>query len=884
LLGLGLVQVAAARASRLPNRPGVRGKALAAAAFMVAGIISGGAFYLSHRQDRVTREALVACLDAYRDAPSMTLVEQSIDYRQEGDRMRLSSRLVLENRTGGRIDEILLYLNPGLRVVAARDDGGKALGHVRDRLVVRVAASAGAGERSVIELDVEGRIDERACLLDVTDDARRDASASSAFNCRFGRRHALLDRSFTWLTPDCSWYPVTAAPANPANPYNLSRDFSRYTLRVVRPAGRTVLSQGAREESGDTVVFRPEQPLKGITLCIGDFSRHSITVDSTVLELYLLRGHDYLTRGLEQLADTLPERLQGMKTKIEATAGRDYPFRRFALVEAPLPIASHYREWHGGSDLVHPEIVLFPERGLGVCPDFERERSRGHVKYLVSVALESLLLKQELKIPERADFARGIARHALSRGPAVRPEKNPREIMSLFHDHAGALRSPDFPLLDATLHVLLRSQYANSTRIFSRGFTSPEHLASTRVNAYLDGHSLQEAVEDRTLDPVLLAEILDAKAGELSRLFVPRGIDGDTLLAFVKRYAGEHPFREIPFEQFNRDFSARFGADWRDVLPAWYAGRALPAYLVEAPVVWPDEEGGYRVSFAVFNDSDTDGVVTLQGVGQRNLFSGTSSVTVLKEGASTRIIVEGFIENIARDVPVPARTGKRVVLRVGDKIMFPSLGMHVARNTPNFLAGTEQANGPSGVPVGEMPVGREYFFTPGEVVVDDSDPGFSVVHARRGDGTRAWLQRVNGKPGVPVVATGKWNTFLDARSRGLFILGEHRKLAGSGRHPVRWTARVEEEGMHEVSAYLAPRMNLSVGVGTSPDEATEAFQHYAVSTAGGVEEVSVNIIPCGWISLGRFRLPAGECSVTLDDRGEKGQVIIADAVKWVRVE
>ena len=50
--------------------------------------------------------------------------------------------------------------------------------------------------------------------------------------------------------------------------------------------------------------------------------------------------------------------------------------------------------------------------------------------------------------------------------------------------------------------------------------------------------------------------------------------------------------------------------------------------------------------------------------------------------------------------------------------------------------------------------------------------------------------------------------------------------------------------------------------------------------------VEADIIPVGWVSLGKFDFPVGKAQVILDDRGGeiKKQLIIADAVKLVRVK
>lgn len=58
-----------------------------------------------------------------------------------------------------------------------------------------------------------------------------------------------------------------------------------------------------------------------------------------------------------------------------------------------------------------------------------------------------------------------------------------------------------------------------------------------------------------------------------------------------------------------------------------------------------------------------------------------------------------------------------------------------------------------------------------------------------------------------------------------------------------------------------------------------------------VEDSDWNVATQGWCSLGRYYFPKGEACVVLDDSKANDEiyeggdnVIIADAVKWVKVE
>lgn len=77
----------------------------------------------------------------------------------------------------------------------------------------------------------------------------------------------------------------------------------------------------------------------------------------------------------------------------------------------------------------------------------------------------------------------------------------------------------------------------------------------------------------------------------------------------------------------------------------------------------------------------------------------------------------------------------------------------------------------------------------------------------------------------------------------------------------------------------------SGSVSVTETEPEEVKQYYIVDVGGEKQEVSVDIKEhVGWVSLGLFQLPVGECKIVLTDRGNKDQVLLGDAIKWVYME
>ncbi|MDR2130395.1 MAG: hypothetical protein LBP56_04400 [Odoribacteraceae bacterium] len=909
LLGLGMIQLTVAWFKRLPNRPARAGTLLPAAALLLAGILAGGTFLLLHQQDKTARAACVAAYTRYAARPKMTLVEQAIDYRQEGHRISVTGRLTLENRTGVPVEEFLLYLNPALEVTALRDDSGP-LAFTRDRQVLRVTRNLAAAERCTLDIAYEGGIDERVCYPDIPDDLVRDIPDDPTQGFRVGKRHAVLSRAYTWLTPECLWYPVAVPPANPVVPLDFARDFSRYTLRVARPAGMTVISQGEGVEEGGSVRFHPGQPLAGISLCIGDYTRRAITVDSTLLELYLFRGHEGIVQSLELLADSLSHVLADTKRAVEIGMGTRYPFGRLAVVERPAPVTSYYRAGKNGSELVQPELLFFPERGVGAWQDFARMikwgqaemsdatfRARRLKPMLISVLVDAYKMQEDDLLSPGALFP----------SPGSIANHNLHQLAPLFYYHASSVHAPAHPALDAALNILLQQQMDTDMQPFSHewnGSNEPE----TRAIRYLDGHSLQEAMTDDALDPDARVEVLKLKAAELARLFTARGLNEDTIVSFIKKYREARPFTAIPFEEFDNDFTGRYGTGWTGVLSRWYTMNRVPVYLIQdfrtEPVAMEENpspanagEKRARVSFDIFNDSDVEGVVTLRAFYLQRVNNASNfSISVIK-GATPRIITSGVIDHETRNYVVPPRSGKKIAL-VLDSPTTVTLSTNISRNIPSSLnAETLPGGATREASRGESPLGRDAFFDPDEVIADDADAGFTVQQPRGRGWLRAWLRKAPEKAyrptGWPV--QHEWSSRINSYAHGLSIRGLVKKVAREGEASVTWKARVTREGEYEVFAFIPVNEQLSTeaatarGPGlvlqvqtTAPARAVEELvQHYSLSTPGGTVDTSVNVLKKEWISLGRYRFTPGEYTVTLDDRGATGQVIVGDAVKWV---
>ncbi|MFR7878535.1 MAG: hypothetical protein ACLU4J_20260 [Butyricimonas paravirosa] len=106
------------------------------------------------------------------------------------------------------------------------------------------------------------------------------------------------------------------------------------------------------------MVFRNEQKLPGISLCIGNYQKKEVQVGDISVEFYYFSDHEEFFEGFTLLGkEMLVKELRSIQERMESGFGRNYPFHKLMLVESPLSFVSFLQFWKTGSDFVQPEMV-----------------------------------------------------------------------------------------------------------------------------------------------------------------------------------------------------------------------------------------------------------------------------------------------------------------------------------------------------------------------------------------------------------------------------------------------------------------------------------------------------------------------------------------------
>lgn len=937
-IGLGFVELSVLCFKRLVNHPLNRTKVLGLAiGFMIVGILFGGTIYLQQVKRDGTREKYVDVYNKYAKVSKGSVVFNHIDFQQEGECIAVKSDLVIQNKTPKTLDEIIIYLNPALVVVAVKEKG-EGVSFDREAQVLRVKRPLEAGQSLELQIEYRGKIDQEVCYLDVPDAVLYDEGLNSYSQCRYGKKYVFLRDDYTLLIPECLWYPMTTPPVNPASSYDIPKDFTMYSLRVSGFGDREVVSQGERQEEGDDIFFHNTLPLHGISLCMGDFEKRGIVVDSTRYELYVFKGHESLLGGLEAVQDTLPALIRDHRFVMEYSAGRNYPYPYLLLAETPISFAGFYRNNRGGSEFVQPGMVFLPERGIGVWMDVEAWKNYKHYpKEYRAHMLEAseadrcanviktcfyLLFENEEQIHGEYGLFTSIILNRLGTSEGIEWNKNLYNAYPLFLNYTFSFQSNPCPVME----VVLANIFGGAGSLL---------MEEDKVLEYLKTHSLEDAVNDRELAPSFVNQVLLMKADVLLKRLVVNGLTLTDAKTFLHEYLAKHCFQQIRFSDFDTCFSNRFGVSWSAVLSDWYTVDRLPVFWVkdleiaipgeepremtteefmkmlekhagEETVILPGLSGDrMHVRATIYNDSDVDGVVSIQF----SSLSGWSSKETRREQLERDKVV-------TRNYLVKAKKGVEISLTSDDLVAVTKLDLNLASNLPNKIDRVmrlkEEVSYTRDTAQFTRELDRSYFLpAPGEIIVDNEDEGFYLdAPKEKSSFLRRFLNKEPKRKSVTFVVDANMGEklvpacALRGSSYGLAIRSFVYMEEG-GKARMEWRTPIEQAGEYDLYAYVPETLNiahrekqkgggLAIGMSVAIMETSvavsnqpEVKQYYTLYNGGTEQEIVGTITNpkgYGWVYLGRFNLSAGECKMVLDDRGEPGQVLLGDAMKWVRVE
>jgi len=882
--GIGFICWTVSVQKRLPNRlQSVPVSRYGGMIFLLVGLLLGGWLAREYLNEREIRENYRAAFSRHAHVPSCRVTHHDIYLQQQGERLQSCSRLTVRNPHQNDISRLVLYLNPGLEILSL-EENGKPLSFKRDEQVIEIERLLRARESVTLTLRYEGEPDERVCYLEIDPTRYNDTRRGGNF-FHLGQRHAFVSESAMLLIPEMMWYPMAVAPVHVSHPELTERDYTRYRLAVIRPVQPVVLSQGEREQRGDTLVFHASRPLAGISLCGGTYERATFRLESVDVELFYFKESDFITPLLEGVSGEQWQQAVSKDIRNAASGGvyhltmtktiADFIVRRdwfdgqkgrLLVVETPLPFVSYSRSWKGHSEYMQPGLLLLGERAMGM-----------------NMHAYSLLLRNN---PKESESSRLFKRAAMLSRPLLTPEKmvnqqNPfLKRLGLYEAYTGDINTRNpydaLPLLLEPTVSLISSRYPTVDRVlkFITSKGEKNKVKSSIVSdvdfqalLYLQRHTLDDAMQDQTLEPYFIQKVIELKSRDLLNR-IEDIVPCNQFLQFLHSFYASH-YGEIPLDTLNRAVQMELGMDFVSILDDWQKKTDVSFRVQDLKLERLENAWGYIVSFRVQNTGKQPGRIVGEFGGDMSRYS----VTV-QPGECKQVRWKGYANSF--------------VLDLGLADNFPSAINLIVRparpgSADRMPCTNDTTTGAWTIPVSACQVPS------GEIIVDNEDQGFQLI-VPQGKKFRDYFftdKNYVSYWGGTAPRMGRWTKVYAAEYYGERYKSVYMKTRGTGNFKAEWTTEIPEEGNYEIFVMHPEMLSLP------PKK-----QYYTVRGEDKEdEEILSDYVGGTWHSLGIFPLKRGKASVILDDRApnkekteqEKRSAfgetrIIADAVKWVRVK
>lgn len=890
--GVGLMALTVLLSKRLRQSPlTTAAAAITSAAFLVATATMGFNYLQNEFADRDYRRSLQAASETVRAVPTVTIGKYDIQVHHAGDALTATAEINMVNTTTTTLDSLLFSLNPGLTVSEVIGNGGQLpIRRENQMLWIRPEAALAPGDSLRLAIGYSGSIDERYCYLDVGDD--RFLAPYRMWIYSVPKRYAFVQPNFVHLTPEACWYPIPGLSAGAAFPAAASHSYAEYTLTASVPEGMTAISQGmpdsATDHNGPTYIFRPQTPLPGLSLTVGEYEARRVTVDSVTYALYTVPGHDYFAPFFDEVADTLPQVIRELRNEYEIALGLEYPYRSFSLVEVPIQFYSYRRLWTVAQEMVQPQIVFLPELGtIGSGTDFQRMKRMGtrrqeranqadtpaeiQAGYLNTFAKTDLLAMQ-------------TGRGGISGDESIEPRF---EVLPNFISYTTHLSSGRWPVLNYALESYFQSRVAppleENRWLRWRGLNDRE-----TANLALKRYSLADLLGKSPVKADIRSAALSIKGQYLlSYLEAHAGTEhfGDQLTAFLD----ERRFHDIADGELIDFMGTPSGVDPAGLIDHWYYDTLLPGYQIENIESYDVIDGEYtrtQVKFHITNPTTVDGVVRVDFRYRRREMNFTPR---WMRGQGRTDYTEMLL--------IPAKTTKEVGIIIDQPPAEMTVETYASRNIPSVLRipFREQKLRRNEQPLAGIvikPIDEGTLDKMSEYLVDNEDEGFGLLSQVRENWFRRTLlgvfntddERERYRRVYFWDPPDNWVLTTNQDFYGEFVHSGYCKKGGDGQNSVAWAVELDEAGDYDIYYYYegttqGPRL-FRGRRGRSQDEGKK---HFLVYHDDGMEDLPLDLNGAeeGWNYLGTYRLSAGKNRIELTDENET-DFVTADAVKWVK--
>jgi hypothetical protein len=877
--------------------------------FLLVAAVSALNVYSSFKKDIDDKNLVIEINKQFENRNYASLTDAAIDFTHKGKSFDATASLIFVNDNTEKLDKYLFSLNPGLNVTAVKS-AGKDLKFVKTHHIIEIEPPEALlpGNTDSVVISYSGTINEAFCYPNYADNIKENPYQMEMLNVH--KRQAFLTGDYVLLVPETHWYPVPGLNYYPSNPARIKVDFTMYTLRVKQEPGLKAISQGIMCDEGGYSIFKPESPLTGLTLAIGDYQSDTLRIDTIKYITHYFKGHDYYKKPLAEIKDTLPLLVSGIMRDLEVNFSTKYPFKTLSLLEVPVQFFSLPRMSTQTRAEVQPSMVLLPEKlsttqGAGFQRRFTRSKKRMERN-------NQVITDKELQVRIFNDFIRNTfisGENFNYRNGVLINEPIRYRLGPSFYFYKNNFYSTDYPVINAVFESHLQKlrvpeQGDFDFRSFFGGLSDID-----RTNLIFRAGSLRELLAmNPSVDTIRL--IITLKGDCLFNMLRSKAGITD-FNDYFKQYVEDHRFRRVDIKEFNEDINKKFGFEFYPYLDAWFNSKVQPGFLFndfQVNEIIVSDRVRYRVSFVASNPESVTGIFNIafrtsgQGSGSRQ-----SSITA-QQGMAGTYSDQGRgmeVSDISKIVILGPSESKKISIILDYEPRAMLVNTLFAKNIPGEITipvnEIKKTRSKTGVTEGEELMSSMPGLTfPGELIVDNEDPGFDRGPVQLQGPLKKMFKIENASGDIYQQVRrynrpGYWQSVVNSYYYGRYILSAVYTAGGSGDRVVKWTTPVNEAGYYDIYCYIGKmneRVTVVRGGGAPPPPVNESRGgdlykdlHYRIYHSEGVEEITVDFENAegGWHNMGRYYLTPDSAKVELTNQSG-GRLVIGDAIKWVRAK
>ena len=573
-----------------------------------------------YRKDIADKSRVLKVNRDFEDKKFPSIAEASIEYLQKGSSLEAKAELKILNDNSGVLDQYYFSLNPGLKVTRVTSEG-KELQFKRTYQILEIVPvkALNTGESDKILIEYSGKINESFCYPNYKDDITETPYRIQSVNVK--KRQAFLTKNYVLLTPECHWYPTAGLNFYPSNPAQIKIDFTKYILKVKTENNLVAVSQGKMQKENGYYIYKPDSPLTGLTIAIGNYQTENLKVNNIEFITYHFPGDDYYKKDLASLKDTLPILVSELVKDLESNFSTKYPFETLSMLEVPVQYYSFPKENTQTRAEVQPSMVLLPERlatmnqaGFNKLFSQQKKRMKSGGQVITDKDLQVRIFNNFMRSAfisgDNFRFNNGVAINEPTRyllGPS-------------FYFFKNNFYSTEYPVINSVFEVHLQ-------KVNNPGMTGIQAMSGNLsdndvANLILRNQSFREILANRPGGDTL-STILTIKGDGLFNLIRSKaGID-EFKDWFVK-YIDDHKFMRVDIKTFNNDIKEKFGFEFYPYLSDWYNNKEQPGFLfnnLQATQIVVGNRSRYQVTFTAVNPEPTGGLFNVSfrtgGVGGR---------------------------------------------------------------------------------------------------------------------------------------------------------------------------------------------------------------------------------------------------------------------------